>query len=236
MIMRILTFLSDPSLPMVRKSKCTYSRGYVQIINFISSLSCGCLNLVHHLQEWMCNLTSSDIFGQKNQSFNRPSVFSIPKWQKSSWHAKIAYFWNCSGRMNCCTLSWWSFNWTLWYSKSFFRHKSWCYFNRTLIPEGSPSLALYWCNCLVFIRFTTGPISGSSTWACFHCVGVSFGLSLACIPLDRILSSGGTIRIELSHCVPCMRADLIRLADLWVPMSHGILLRASASTLCLPLW
>ena len=54
------------------------------MIDFLSSHSCGCLNLVHLSQERMCNLTSSDIFGQKNLSLSNPNVFSIPKLPKSS--------------------------------------------------------------------------------------------------------------------------------------------------------
>ena len=67
------------SLPIVRKSRCTNSSGYVQIIGLISSHSWGCLNFVQHSQVQMCFLMSSDILGQKNLSSNNPRVFSIPR-------------------------------------------------------------------------------------------------------------------------------------------------------------
>ena len=49
------------------------------MIDFVSSHSWGCLNLVHLSQEQMCNLMSSDILGQKNPSLSSPNVFSMPK-------------------------------------------------------------------------------------------------------------------------------------------------------------
>ena len=49
------------------------------MIDFISSHSWGCLNLVHLSQERICNLMSSDILGQKNLSLSNTNVFSMPK-------------------------------------------------------------------------------------------------------------------------------------------------------------
>ena len=49
------------------------------MIDLLSSHSLGCLNLVHLLQEQICNLMSSDILGQKNLSLSNPNAFSMPK-------------------------------------------------------------------------------------------------------------------------------------------------------------
>ena len=80
-----------------------------------------------------------------------------------------------------------------------------------------------------------GPMSRSLAWACFHSSGVSCGFSRACVILDKTLKLGGTIGIELSPCVPLMRADLISNGSSVVVIFQGTQLRASVSMLCLPL-
>ena len=53
--------------------------------------------------------------------------------------------------------------------------------------------------------------------------------------LDETLKLGGTIGIELSPCVPLVRADLISNGLSVVVIFQGTQLRASASMLCLSL-
>ena len=164
------------------------------MIGFISSCSWGCLNLVHLLQEWICNLTSSDILGQKNLSLSNPNVFSIPKSPMSSWHTRdnLSY-----GKVLVTQIV---VHWADDFSVVLFGKLD-CslstnpdqYFNSTLIPKGSSSFALYCCNCLALSNSTMGPMPGSSAWACFHSSGVSCGFSWVCVILDR------TLKIRWNH-------------------------------------